>query len=95
MNGKAAASRYSSGNVANYDSYNPKPKPKSTGLGLRAKTTNYGSSKNTNNSQNTSDVEKSGFGNNIGGTMNKKVGFGKEFPKDISELKKIKRKILY
>ncbi len=37
MNGKAAASRYSSGNVANYDSYNPKPKPKSTGLGLRAK----------------------------------------------------------
>ncbi len=94
MNGKAAASRYSSGNVANYDSYNPKPKPKSTGLGLRAKTTNYGSSKNTNNSQNTSDVEKSGFGNNIGGTMNKKVGFGKEFPKDISELKKIKKENL-
>lgn len=93
MNGKAAASRYSSGNTANYNSYNPKPKPKLAGLGLRAKMTNYGSSKNannTNNLQNSSNVEKSGFGNNIGGTMNKKVGFGKEFPKDISELKKIK-----
>lgn len=93
MNGKAAASRYSSGNTANYNSYNPKPKSKSTGLGLRAKMTNYGSlenANNTNNLQNTNNVEKSGFGNNIGGTMNKKVGFGKEFPKDISELKKIK-----
>lgn len=93
MSGKAAASRYSSGNTANYNSYNPKPKPKSTGLGLRAKMTNYGSQKNINNTsnlQNSSNVEKSGISNNIGGTMNKKVGFGKEFPKDISELKKIK-----
>ena len=91
MNVKAAASRYSSGNVSNYDSYNPKPKPKSTGLGLRAKMTNYGSPKNANNLQNSSDVEKNELGNNINTTMNKKVGFGKEFPKDISELKKIKR----
>lgn len=53
--------------------------------------TNYGSSKNANNLQNSSDVEKNELGNNINTTMNKKVGFGKEFPKDISELKKIKR----
>jgi len=83
-NGRAAANRYSSGNVSQFNTYNPKQRIKSTGLAKRAKTTNYGSSTAQSN------IAKNGKADNIGGTANKKVGFGKEFPMDIFELNKSK-----
>lgn len=89
---KDALSRYGSGNTTSYSSYNTNRVSISgkTGYAKRGNVTNYGSTSTGYSSagRTFTGVQRDAVKNVSSASTNKKVGFGKEFPMDIFDLKK-------